>query len=93
MPLSKLARFLGLNDEQLEASGIGEDLLEEDTGNSGDMVYSYYFNVPEGTTEEVLNAKDWEVGERIELPHWFFDEVDIEDIDGWEDLPDSDRKD
>lgn len=90
MTQSKLAKFLDLTDEQLEESGIDEDLIQEDTGNSGDMVYSYYFNVPEETSKEVLDEKQWKVGERIEIPLWFFEEEDGPDDDGWESLPDFD---
>lgn len=89
MTQSKLAKFLDLTDEQLEESGIDEDLIQEDTGNSGDMVYSYYFNVPEETSKEVLDEKHWEVGDRIEIPLWFFENEDGPD-DGWESLPDFD---
>lgn len=90
MTQSKLAKFLDLTDEQLDESGIDEDLIQEDTGNSGDMVYSYYFNVPDETSKEVLDEKQWEVGERIEIPLWFFEEEDAPDDDGWEPLPDFD---
>ncbi len=76
MPQSKLAQFLGLTDEQLEESGIDEDLLQEDSGSSGDMVYSYYFNVPEETPEDILEEKGWSVSERIEVPIWLFNEPD-----------------
>lgn len=86
----KLAKFLGLTDEQLEESGIDEDLLQPDSGSSGDMVYSYYFNVPEETPEEILEEKEWKVGDRIEIPIWFFDEEEAPDDDGWEQLPEFD---
>lgn len=92
MSQSKLAKFLGLTDEQLEESGIYEDLVEEDTGNSGDMVYSYYFNVPQETSDDVLEEKEWKVGDRIEIPLWFFDGPDAPDHDGWVDLPEFDSE-
>ncbi|UKY38200.1 hypothetical protein [Pantoea dispersa] len=76
MPQSKLADFLGLTDEQLEEAGIDEDLLQEDSGSSGEMVYSYYFNVPDETPEDILEEKGWSVGERIEVPIWLFNEPD-----------------
>lgn len=92
MSQSKLAQFLGLTDEQLEESGIDVDLIEEDTGSTGDTVYSYYFNVPEETSGEVLEEKEWIVGERIEIPHWFFNEPEDTDIDGWENLSELDQE-
>jgi len=91
MSQSKLAKFLGLTDEQLEESGIDEDLLQPDSGSSEDTVYSYYFNVPEETPEEILEEKEWEVGDRIEIPLWLFDEEEAPDNDdGWEQLPEFD---
>ncbi|MBK4723918.1 hypothetical protein [Pantoea agglomerans] len=76
MSQSKLAKFLDLTDEQLEEFGIDEDSIHEDSGNSGDMVYSYYFNVPEDMDKEILEEKGWRIGDRIELPIWLFDEPD-----------------
>lgn len=91
MSQSNLAKFLKLTDEQLEDSGIDEDLIQEDTGSSGEMPYSYYFNVPDETSPEVLEEKLWEVGDRIEIPLWFFDEdEDPDDNDGWEPIPEVD---
>lgn len=94
MSQSNLAKFLNLTDEQLEGSGIDEDLIQEDTGSSGEMTYSYYFNVPEETLPEVLEEKQWEVGDRVEIPLGFFDEdeSDDEDDDGWEPLPEFDSE-
>ncbi|MGV2879434.1 hypothetical protein D9O29_01480 [Pantoea vagans] len=93
MSQSNLAKFLNLTDEQLEDSGIDEDLIQEDTGSSGEMTYSYYFNVPEETSSEVLEEKQWEVGDRVEIPLWFFDEDEApDDDDGWEPLPEVDHE-
>lgn len=76
MAQSELAEFLGLTDEQLEETGIDEGLLQEDSGSSGDLVYSYYFNVPEGTPDDILEEKGWTIGQRIEVPVWLFNEPD-----------------
>ena len=74
MQQSKLAVYLDLTDDQLEEMGLDEDIIHEDSGNSGEMVYSYYFNVPEGTPQDILEDKNWKIGERVELPLSFFDE-------------------
>jgi hypothetical protein len=76
MSESKLAQHLELTCEQLDDLGIDGDSLHEDSGSSGDMVYSYYFYVPKETSEEILEEKGWTVGDRIEVPLWVFDEPD-----------------
>ena len=40
----------------------------ENTGSTGDMTYSYYFEVPEDTSDELLSAMNWAIGDTIELP-------------------------
>lgn len=37
-------------------------------GSTGDMTYSYYFEVPEDTSDELLSAMHWAIGDTIELP-------------------------
>lgn len=76
MQQSKLAVYLDLTDDQLDDMGLDEDIIHEDSGNSGEMVYSYYFNVPENTPQEILEDKGWKIGERVELPLNLFDEPD-----------------
>lgn len=39
--------------------------LHENTGNSGEMTYNYWFTVPEGTAEEILEKTGWKIGEMI----------------------------
>ncbi|NIA89955.1 hypothetical protein [Rahnella aceris] len=68
MKTSELATFLDLTDEQLEQIPLGLEDLNENTGNSGDTIYNYYFEVPESTPSEILNSKGWEIGETIEVP-------------------------
>ncbi len=34
----------------------------ENTGSTGDMTYSYYFEVPEDTSDELLSAMNWGLG-------------------------------
>ena len=42
-------------------------------GSSGDMTYGYYFEVPEDTSEALLCAMRWDVGDTVELPLNIFD--------------------
>ncbi|EKM0532649.1 hypothetical protein PTT84_003032 [Cronobacter turicensis] len=76
MQQSKLAVYLDLTDDQLDEMGLDEDIIHEDSGNSGEMVYSYYFNVPESTPQDILKNKSWKIGDRIELPLSLFNESD-----------------
>ena len=48
---------------------------QEDTGSSGEMVYSYYFEVPDDASDELLESMGWEIGQQIDLPlHVFSDD-------------------
>ncbi|HBR7383587.1 TPA: hypothetical protein MYN16_004842 [Klebsiella pneumoniae] len=73
MQQSKLADYLDLTNEELLDMGLDEDQIYPDTGSSGEMIYSYYFNVPEETPIEILKKKGWAVGDRIEIDLNFFD--------------------
>lgn len=37
------------------------------SGSSGDMVYGYYFSVPEEANIEFLKVMEWKLGESVEL--------------------------
>ncbi|MBB1200773.1 hypothetical protein EGM70_10770 [Enterobacteriaceae bacterium 89] len=74
MSQQTLAEYLGLTDDDLDEMGLDEDLIHEDTGSSGEQVYSYYFNVPEETPAAILIKKSWMVGQRIEIDINFFDD-------------------
>jgi len=60
--MNELATYLGITDDQYEQLDIE---LEEDTGSSGEMVYSYHFYVPENTPEDVLLLTGWKLGQLI----------------------------
>jgi hypothetical protein len=60
--VNELATYLELTDEEFDIMDIS---FQEDTGSSGEMTYSYYFNVPENTPTEVLNRKQWKVGQPV----------------------------
>ncbi|MDA7745994.1 hypothetical protein N8878_01495 [Psychromonas sp.] len=62
-PDSKLARYLGISDVEWEEMGVE---LNENYGNSGDMIYCYWFTVPKDTTEEVLDKTGWRIDQIID---------------------------
>lgn len=78
MKESKIAEVLGLTPEELEEMGIDSADILEDTGSSGEMVYSYFIMVPENTPQHILGNKGWSIGDRVELPPHLFDEPDQE---------------
>ena len=63
-----LADYFGLSIQ--EWTDMNVELIA-DTGNSGEMTYSYYFQIPESTPEEVLKRRNWSVGNTIaDIPVW-----------------------
>lgn len=60
--MKELAEYLGLTLEELEDLDV--EFLP-DTGSSGEMIYSYYFTVPENVPDEILERVGWSVGESI----------------------------
>ena len=60
--MSVLADYLGLTDDELDELDIE---LYEDTGSSGEMVYSFWFEVPENISEEIKESTGWEPGQVI----------------------------
>ncbi|MFA0715875.1 hypothetical protein AB4622_07640 [Vibrio splendidus] len=69
-----LSRHLGISDDDWEEMGVE---LNANTGNSGEMIYGYWFIVPEGTSEEILQKTGWEIGQMIDhIP------VELVDSDG-----------
>lgn len=70
---SLLAEYFDLSiDEAAEMDLEGK--IHENTGSTGEMVYSYYFAVPESTPQSVLDSQGWTVGDHVELPLNAFDE-------------------
>lgn len=67
-PDSALAQYLGITDA--EWNDMGAD-LHANTGHSDDTIYSYWFTVPEGTSEDLLEKTGWKVGQTIgDIPVW-----------------------
>lgn len=67
-PDSVLAQHLGITDNEWDDMGAD---LHANTGHSDDTVYSYWFTVPEGTSEDLLEKTGWKVGQTIsDIPVW-----------------------
>jgi hypothetical protein len=60
--VNELAKYLGLSDDEFILLDIE---FFEDTGASGDIVYSYFFNVHENVPQELLDRLEWNVGDLI----------------------------
>jgi hypothetical protein len=61
-PPSEIARYLGITDEQLEEIDIE---FNEDTGNSGETIYSYWFYVPANISDEIIEHTGWKPNQLI----------------------------
>lgn len=51
---------------------------EADTGSSGEMIYGYYFTVPEEADRSFLRDMGWSVGQCIEVSLNAFDTPDYD---------------
>lgn len=70
-PQSAFAQYLGITDD--EWGDMGAD-LHANTDHSDDTVYSYWFTVPEGTSEDLLEKTGWKVGQTVDgIPVWVVD--------------------
>ena len=58
----KLANYLNISENQLEELNLE---IHEDTGSTGEMNYSYWFEVPEDISEEITNITGWKPGQVI----------------------------
>jgi hypothetical protein len=61
-PMSNIAKYLGISDEQLEEIDIE---FNEDTGSSGETVYSYWFYVPANISDEIIEHTGWKPNQLI----------------------------
>jgi len=69
--MNELATYLGLTDDQYDEL---DPELQEDMGHSGEMLYSYWFYVPEHASSEILEVTGWRVGQLINgIPTWAVD--------------------
>ncbi|PSV03683.1 hypothetical protein C0W80_05765 [Photobacterium leiognathi subsp. mandapamensis] len=67
-PDNSLSQFLGITDNEWEEMGAE---LNANTGNTGDMVYNYWFIVPDATSEDILEKTGWNIGQTIsDIPTW-----------------------
>jgi hypothetical protein len=79
-PDSALAQYLGITDDEWNDMGAE---LNANTSRD-DMVYSYWFEVPEGTPEDLLEKTGWKVDQMIDdIPVWVVDcdEPDMANFD------------
>lgn len=70
-PESLLSQHFGISDVEWEEMGAE---LNANTGSSDDMTYCYWFIVPEGTSEEILEKTGWQIDQMI-------DDVPVELVD------------
>lgn len=78
--VSSLAQYLGITDAEWDDMGAE---LNANTSRD-DMVYSYWFEVPEGTPEDLLEKTGWKVDQMIDdIPVWVVDcdEPDMANFD------------
>ncbi|EJS2611611.1 MULTISPECIES: hypothetical protein [Vibrio] len=61
-PESRLSQHLGITDEEWDEMDVE---LNADTGSHDEMTYCYWFEVPEGTLQEILDKTGWKVGDVI----------------------------
>ena len=72
-PDSQLSQFLEITDEDWE--GMGAE-LNVNAGSSEETTYSYWFIVPDTTSEDILKKTGWNIGQTIDdIPIWL---VEIE---------------
>lgn len=67
-PQEFLADNLDLTLDELDEMNLYSDDLNDNYGNSGEMLYEHYFYVPECTPKYILEKKGWSVGETIYVP-------------------------
>jgi hypothetical protein len=62
---SKIAEYLEIPDDYLDEFNSLDIEYFDDDGSSGDMIYSHYFEVPQETPQELLEAMSWVKGQTI----------------------------
>lgn len=62
---SSIAKYLDIPTDYVDEFESLEIDYNEDRGASGDMIYQYYFYVPDSASEEFLELMKWTKGERI----------------------------
>lgn len=80
-PRNALAQYLEITDDEWDEMGAD---LQANTGSSGDMTYCYWFIVPDGTSEDLLEKTGWKISQTIDdIPVWVVesDEPDMATFD------------
>ncbi len=69
--MSKLTEYLSIPDEYVEAFEESSVTIMEDEESRGEMIYGYYFDVPDDMPDELLDVMNWEIDQRIDdIPVW-----------------------
>lgn len=67
-PDSPLSQYLGITDDEWERMGVE---LNANTGSSNEMIYNYWFIVPNTTSADILEKTGWHLGQTIDdIPTW-----------------------
>lgn len=62
---SRIAEYLEIPDEYVEEFDSLDIDYSSGEGSTGDMVYSYYFEIPQDTSQELLDVMNWDIGLKI----------------------------
>lgn len=68
--MSEIAKSIGIPIELWGDFDCLDIDYNEDTGSHDEMVYGYYFIVPEDAAPELLKAMEWDVGDSIAVDKW-----------------------
>lgn len=82
--MRNLANYLGISEEQLEELDLE---IHENTGSSGDMIYSFWLELPEDISEEIIAITGWKPGQIItDIPLSVLDGDELLDYTGLDGL-------
>ena len=74
---SKVAEYLEIPCEYVDEFDSLDIEYMEDEGSSGDMIYSYHFEVPQETSQELLEVMNWSKGQSLcDIPVSTFEDED-----------------
>lgn len=83
-----LASYLELDTEELEELGLSHDDLQENTGNSGEMLYGYFLKIPSDAPAHLLRKlreNGFDPEHLISLPLSIYHDEQPEDYEDYED--------
>ncbi|MFS1911098.1 ATP-binding protein [Vibrio sp. 10N.286.48.B7] len=62
---SRIAEYLEIPDEYVEEFDSLNIDYSSDEGSTGDMIYSYYFEIPLDASQELIDVMNWDIGQKI----------------------------